>query len=239
MIAYRDAGSPAASGVGAGGSVPLTVWGIINRGGQQAAQHSQAIQAMFAHVPGLKVVMPSTPHDVKGLMLAAIEDPDPVIVIDERWLYAVEGDVPENPYLIPIGQAEVVREGTAATVVATSYALQVALDAARSLEADGVQVEVVNLRSVKPWDEDAVVQSVQRTGRLVVVDGGWRSFGITAEIAATVGARAFTSLRAPVERVALPDAPAPMSGTLEQAYYLSSSDVVAAVRRTLSYSQER
>lgn len=124
-------------------------------------------------------------------------------------------------------------------VVATSYALQVALEAVRSLEPDGIEVEVVNLRSVKPWDEDAVVQSVQRTGRLVVVDGGWRSFGITAEIAATVAARAFASLRAPVERVALPDAPAPMSGPLEQAYYLSSSDVVTAVHRTLSYSQER
>jgi pyruvate/2-oxoglutarate/acetoin dehydrogenase E1 component len=211
--------------------VPLTIWGIINRGGEQAAQHSQAIQAMLAHVPGLKVVMPATAYDVKGLMLAAIEDPNPVVVIDERWIYAREDEVPEAPYTIPIGQAHIARPGRDVTIVGTSHAFHLGMEAAEALGAEGIDAEVINLRSIAPWDADTVVASVQRTGRLVVVDAAWRSFGITAEIAATVGERAFGALRAPIERVALPDVPAPMSASLEQAYYLKTDDIVAAVRR--------
>lgn len=214
-------------------SVPLTIWAIINRGGQQAAQHSQALQAMFAHIPGLKVVMPSTPHDVKGLLLASIRDPNPVMFIDDRWLYALEGDVPEEPYTVPIGSAATLREGSDVTVVATSYMTHVCAQAATSLEARGIDVELIDVRTIKPLDEESILQSVRKTGRLVVVDAAWRSCGVAAEIAATMGEKAFGFLQAPIRRVTLPDAPAPMSVAQEKAYYITAEDVVATVEVTL------
>lgn len=208
--------------------VPLTIWGIINRGGQQGAQHSQAIQALLAHIPGLKVVTPGTPQDARDLMLAAIADPNPVVVIDERWLYAEAAEVDTTAPLLPIGTAEVSASGDDLTIVASSFALKLALEAHALLAAQGIGAEVINLRSIKPWDTDTVLASVRRTGRLVVADGGWRSFGVSAEIAATVAERAFDALRAPIARVALPDVPAPASRTLEAAYYTTAEDVVRA-----------
>jgi len=131
-------------------SAPVVIWGIINRGGEQAAQHSQAIHALFAHVPGLKVVMPSTPHDAKGLMIAAIMDDNPVVYVDDRWLYGIEGDVPEEIYEVPIGKAAVRREGGDVTVAATSYMVKLAIEAANELEKECVDVEVLDLRTIKP-----------------------------------------------------------------------------------------
>ncbi len=214
-------------------SVPVVFWGIINRGGEQAAQHSQALHGIFSHVPGLKVLMPATPHDAKGLLIAAIQDPDPVVFIDDRWLYRFEGPVPEESYGVEIGKAAIAREGRDVTVVAISYLVKEALEAAGRLEADGIEAEVLDLRTAKPLDRAAILKSVAKTGRLVVADAGWRNVGLAAEVCATVCEAGFGHLRQPVARVTLPDCPAPASSTLEEAYYPRTADIVEAVRKTV------
>lgn len=211
-------------------SVPMTIWGIINRGGEQAAQHSQALQAMFMHIPGLKVVMPSTPYDAKGLLVASIEDDNPVVYIDDRWLYDYVGDVPEEIYTVPIGKGIVRRKGSDVTVVATSYMVHEAMSAAENLEKEGVDVEVVDLRSLKPLDENLIFDSVKKTGRLVIADGGWKTCGAGAEISARVADSVFKYLKAPIIRVSLPDTPAPASSVLEKAYYPTSDEIISSVR---------
>ena len=211
-------------------SVPITIWGIINRGGEQAAQHSQALQAMFMHIPGLKVVMPSTPYDAKGLLVASIEDDNPVVYIDDRWLYDYVGDVPEEIYTVPIGKGIVRRKGSDVTVVATSYMVHEAMSAAENLEKEGVDVEVVDLRSLKPLDENLIFDSVKKTGRLVIADGGWKTCGAGAEISARVADSVFKYLKAPIIRVSLPDTPAPASSVLEKAYYPTSDEIISSVR---------
>lgn len=211
--------------------VPVVIRPIINRGGEQAAQHSQAMHALFAHVPGIKVVMPATARDAKGLLIAAVRDGNPVMYIDDRWLYDEAGEVPEEIYETPIGRAAILRAGRDVSIVASSWLSIQALEASRELEAEGIRAEVVDLRSIKPWDKDAVIASVRKTGRLVVADGGWHSFGVAAEIVATVAERAFSDLRAPAVRICLPDTPAPMSAPLEKAYYPRAGEISAAVRR--------
>ena len=214
-------------------SVPITIWGIINRGGEQAAQHSQALQAMFTHIPGLKVVMPSTPYDAKGLLVASIEDDNPVVYIDERWLYEFIGEVPEEIYSVPIGKGIVRREGGDVTIVATSYMVHETMKAAKSLEKEGVDGEVIDLRSLKPLDKDLVFESVKKTGRLVIADGGWKTCGIAAEISALVSENIFEYLKAPILRVSLPDTPAPANSALEQVYYKKAGDIVSTVRKLM------
>jgi pyruvate/2-oxoglutarate/acetoin dehydrogenase E1 component len=215
-------------------SAPMTIWGIINRGGEQAAQHSQATQAIFTHIPGLKVVMPSTPYDAKGLLAASVEDDNPVVFIDDRWLYQHVGEVPEELYSVPIGKGVVKREGKDVTVVATSYMVYEALKASENLDRESVGVEIVDLRSLKPLDEGLLFGSVKKTGRLVVVDGGWKTCGVAAEISAKIAESAvFGSLKAPIMRVALPDAPAPASSSLEKIYYPNAEKVASAVRKIL------
>ena len=214
-------------------SVPLVIRAVINRGGEQGAQHSQALHAMFMHVPGLKTVMPATPADAKGLLLAAIEDPNPVLYIDDRWLYSETGPVPEEIYRIPIGEAAVRRVGRDVTIVGISWMAAQALEAADVLATQGVDAEVIDLRSLKPWDQVRVLDSARKTGRVIVADPGWRTAGAAAEIAATVAAEAFHDLHAPVERVTLPDAPAPSSRVEEQAYYPRPSAIVEAAWRAL------
>jgi pyruvate dehydrogenase E1 component beta subunit len=210
--------------------VPVVIRPIVNRGGEQGAQHSQSMHALFAHVPGLKVVMPATPYDAKGLLVAAVSDGNPVLYIDDRWLYNLEGDVPEELYTVPIGKAAVRREGRDATVVASSYLVPEALKAAES--AKDLDVEVIDVRSLKPLDESTILESIRKTGRLVVADGGWKSCGFAAEIAALAAEKAFDSLKAPVIRVTLPDAPAPTSRSLEQAYYFDHRDILTALQQT-------
>jgi len=214
-------------------SVPLTIWGIINRGGEQAAQHSQAIQAMFAHIPGLKVVMPSTPYDAKGLLIASIEDDNPVLFIDDRWLYNNRGNVPEELYSVPIGQGIIRKEGRDVTLAATSFMATQALKAARQMAKEGMSVEVIDLRSIKPLDETLLLTSVSKTGRLAIADGGWKTYGIGAEISALVAEKGFGYLKAPIIRIALPDAPAPASRTLEKAYYPDADRIEAEVKKLL------
>jgi len=216
-------------------SVPVVFWGIINRGDEQAAQHSQAIHSMFAHVPGLKVVMPSTAYDAKGLMISAIRDPNPVVFIDDRWLYAVEGEVPEEAYEVPIGKGIVRREGSDVSVIASSFMVNLALDAADALAARGISVEVIDIRSLKPIDKDLLLSSVKKTGRVVVADGGWKSFGAAAEISAILSEDGFEYLKAPIKRVTLPDCPAPASSALEKVYYPNVQNMVETIQETARY----
>jgi len=215
-------------------SVPLTIWGIINRGGEQAAQHSQALQAMFTHIPGVKVVMPGTPYDAKGLLVASVEDDNPVVYIDDRWLYDYVGEVPEELYTVPIGKGIVRKEGKDVTAVATSYMVSEAINAAESLNKEGVDVEVIDLRSLKPLDEDLLFQSVEKTGRLVIVDGGWKTCGVGAEISARIAeSKIFKQLKTPIMRVSLPDTPAPASSTLEKVYYPKAENIASAIKNLL------
>lgn len=215
-------------------SVPMVIRAIINRGGEQAAQHSQALQAMFMHIPGLKVVMPATPYDAKGLLVASIEDDNPVMFIDDRWLYDNEENVPEELYRIPLGVGVVRRKGEDVTVVATSYMVVEALKAADVLANENTRVEVIDLRTLKPLDEEMILRSVEKTGTLLVADAAWKTCGAAAEIVACVAEKGFEHLRAPVQRVTLPDVPAPASRTLEKAYYITADDLVVGVRRILS-----
>jgi acetoin:2,6-dichlorophenolindophenol oxidoreductase subunit beta len=215
-------------------SVPLVVRAVINRGGEQGAQHSQALQAMFMHVPGLKVVMPSTPYDAKGLLIAAVSDDNPVLYIDDRWLYDATDDVPEPMYRVPIGEAAVRRRGRDVTIVATSYMAAEAMKAVATLEARGIDPELIDLRAIKPWDRDTVFASVARTGRLIVADAGWQTAGVAAEIVAAVACEIFDALKAPAVRVCLPDLPAPVSRPVKAAYYPGADELVAAVEKTLA-----
>lgn len=212
-------------------SVPVVFWGIINRCGEQAAQHSQAIHGLFANIPGLKVVMPATAYDAKGLMIAAIQDPNPVVFVDERLLYRVEDPVPEEIYTVEIGKGVIRKEGKDVTLVAVSLMVHEAMKAAEVLATEGVEVEVVDLRTVKPLDREMILTSVRKTGRAVIADVGWKSFGVSSEIAAVVVENAFDALKAPVLRVALPDCPAPASRNLEEAYYPTAEDIVQAIRK--------
>jgi pyruvate dehydrogenase E1 component beta subunit len=214
--------------------VPLTVRAIIGRGWGSAAQHSQSLQAVFAHVPGLKVVMPATPYDAKGLLRSAVYDGDPVVFIEHRWLYEHMAHVPEDPFRVPIGRGAVRRAGKDATVVAFSYMVHEAMKAANVLKDEGIDCEVIDPRTVKPLDSALILESVRKTGRLVVVDTGWRDFGVAAEVAARAAEEAFSSLKAPIVRVCLPDAPTPASPALEEAYYPGKEAVAAAVRRVLA-----
>lgn len=216
--------------------VPLTIRAIIGRGWGQAAQHSQSLQSLFAHVPGLRVIMPATPHDAKGLLLSALRSDGPVICLEHRWLYDRTGPVPEVPYTVPLGQAAVLRAGADVTIVAVSLMVWEALEAATGLAADGIDVEVVDLRTVSPLDTDTVLASVVKTGRLVVADTSWRSFGVGAEIVARVAEAIPLSLRSPVVRVGLPDAPTPASSALERAFYPGAAEVAAAARRVVAWS---
>ena len=211
-------------------AVPMVVWGIVNRGGEQAAQHSQALHALFAHIPGLKVVMPSTAYDAKGLMVAALRDDNPVIYIDDRWLYGREDIVPKKLYEVPIGKGVIRRRGAGLTLVSISYAMRDAEAACDELVLDGIDVELIDLRSAKPLDEELLLKSVRKTGRIVVVDGGWKFLGFSAEVAATISEKAFRYLKAPVKRVALPDCPAPANSVLEKEYYEMKSRIIAAAR---------
>ena len=222
-------------------SVPVVIWGIINRGGEQAAQHSQAFHALFSHIPGLKVVMPSTPFDAKGLMVAAIRDPNPVVYIDDRWLYQEEGVVPEEIYEVPIGKAIIRRSGKDITLVALSFMVKQAMKASSELAQENIDAELIDVRTAKPIDMDLILQSVRKTGRLVVVDGGWKTCGWNAEVAALVSENIFSYLKAPIGRVTLPDCPAPASRTLEEAYYPTVENIIQTVRKMFkaeSYEKE-
>jgi len=195
--------------------VPLVVRTAVGIGGNLGPQHSQSLHAWSSHIPGLKVVMPSTPVDAKNLMVAAIRDDNPVLFFEDRMLYNLRGDVPEGDYLVPIGSADVKREGSDVTIIATSRMVHTALAAADLLVKDGISAEVVDPRSLVPLDIATLVTSVKKTSRAIVVDGGYQQYGVTGEIAATIAEHAFDHLDAPVIRFGSADVPIPFSRTLE------------------------
>jgi pyruvate dehydrogenase E1 component beta subunit len=197
-------------------------------------QHSQCLEAWFAHVPGLKVVCPSDPLTAYGLLRAAITDPNPVVVVENKALYAMKGEIPDEPPSLSIGSARVSRVGQDVTLVAYGAAVQTCTRAAEALAAEGVEVEIIDLLSLQPWDEAAVLASLARTHRLVVVHEAVEAFGIGAEIAARMADIAFDELDAPIARVGAPFMPVPFSKALESAYIPSADLVVGAVRRILA-----
>lgn len=216
---------------GGNSSVPVVIWAIINRGGEQAAQHSQAFHSIFSHIPGLKVVMPSTAYDAKGLMIAAINDDNPVVFIDDRWLYKIEGDVPREKYEVPIGKGIIRRRGKDVTICAISYMAQEALKAALELEKLQIDAEIIDLRTAKPLDRDIILKSVKKTGRLVIADVGWKSFGFSAEVASLAVENFSAYLKSDIVRVALPDVPAPASPALEKVYYPDYRTILESAKK--------
>jgi len=225
---------------GANVSVPMVLTAAVGGTYNDAAQHSQTLYGTFAHVPGMKVVVPSTAYEAKGLMHNAIRDDDPVAYMFHKrlmgigWLPAPDGPktpVPEEEYTIPFGSADVKREGADATIVTLGLHVHRALDAAESLAEDGIDAEVVDLRSLVPLDTDTIVDSIEKTGTLVVVDEDYRSYGVTGEIVASVADEALGALES-VERVALPDVPIPYARPLENEVIPDAGDIEAAVKRT-------
>ncbi|MEE9280243.1 MAG: alpha-ketoacid dehydrogenase subunit beta [Myxococcota bacterium] len=209
--------------------VPITVRTMTGAGLRAAAQHSQTLYNITTAVPGLKTVCASTPHDVKGLLLASIRDDDPVIFCEPKALYGVRGEVPEGDYTIPLGQAAVPREGSDVSLVGVGATVRTALEAATALEADGISAEVVDLRSLSPLDEDAILSSLEKTGRLVVIDEAPPRCGIASDIQGLCVDRGFDFLNAPVKKVTAPHTPVPFSPPLEDAYLPSVDKVIAAV----------
>jgi pyruvate dehydrogenase E1 component beta subunit len=210
--------------------VPLLIRLMIGRGWGQGPQHSQSLQALFGHIPGLKVVMPTTPHDAKGLLIAGVEDDNPVIYIEHRWLHGIFGPVPEEMYRVPIGRARTVREGRDVTIVATSYMTLESLRAAELLDRFGIDTEVVDVRTIKPLDSAYILASVCKTGRLVVADAAWRTFGFAAEVLALAAEEAHANLKAAPRRITFPDAPTPSTPALANQYYPRAVQIVNAVR---------
>lgn len=213
--------------------VPLVIRLIVGRGWGQGPQHSQSLQSWFAHVPGLRVIMPTTPYDMKGMMISSIEDNNPVICIEHRWLYNMTGFVPEEVYRVPLGKARVMKEGDDITIVAMSHMSLDAFHAAELLEKEGVSVEVIDIRSLRPLDTPLILESVRKTGRLIVADTSWKTGGFAGEIVAQVAEEAFGSLKAAPQRIALPDCPTPTSPALANDFYPRVRHIIDAVRQSL------
>jgi len=215
-------------------SVPMVVRTPGGCGRAYGPTHSQAVEGYFVHTPGIKVVAPSTPYDAKGLLLSAIRDPNPVLFIENRVLYAQKGEVPQDDYTIPLARAAVVRSGKDLTVVAYSRMVHEAAAAAESLAAEGIDAEIIDLRTLSPLDTDTVNESVKKTGRVILVEEGPRTGGVLAEVAARIAEEALDYLDAPVRRLAMPDIPVPCSPVLEEAALPSREDIARAARELCS-----
>jgi pyruvate/2-oxoglutarate/acetoin dehydrogenase E1 component len=209
--------------------LPIVVRCPCGGGFQMAAQHSQSLEAMLCHIPGLKVVMPATPYDAKGLLTAAIHDDNPVFVLEHKKCYTLTGDVPQEQYEVPLGVAEVKRPGSDVTIVATSYMVHEALRAAEELAQRGIEAEVIDPRTLLPLDMDAILTSVRKTHRVVIVHEAVKFCGIGGEIAAHIAEAAFDALEAPPLRVAAPFCPVPFSAPLEEAYLPNAQKIIDAV----------
>jgi pyruvate/2-oxoglutarate/acetoin dehydrogenase E1 component len=215
--------------------LPLVVRTTCGAGMGAAAQHSQSLEAWFMHIPGLKVAMPSTPYDAKGLLITAIRDDNPVFFIEHKMIYGIEGEVPEEPYTVPFGVADVKREGKDVTVVATAAMVHKALAAADELAKEGIEVEVVDPRTLTPLDEEGIINSVKKTHRLVIVHEEVKRAGSGAEVAAVVAEKAFDYLDAPIKRVTAPFTPVPFSPALESEFIPNEAKIIAAVKEVVSH----
>jgi len=212
---------------------PVVIRAMCGAGFRAAAQHSQMLSPIVTHVPGLKVVCPSNAYDTKGLMIQAIRDNDPVIFLEHKNLYASECDVPEEPYAIPFGEANIAREGKDVTIVTYGLMVQKSLEAADILKKDGIDVEVIDLRTLSPIDMDTVIESVEETGRLVCVDEASPRCSIATDVSACVARDAFKALKAPIEMVTPPHSPVPFSPSLEDLYIPTADRIADAVRKTM------
>ncbi len=215
-------------------NIPLVIKCTVGQGWGMGAQHSQSLQAFFVHSPGIKVVMPSTPYDAKGLFMSAMEDGNPVIFIENYLCYKKVGYVPEEKYTIPLGKAKIRRRGSDVTIISYSYLLDEALIAAKVLSQKGVSAEVIDLRTLWPIDKKLILQSVSKTGRLVLADPVFKSCGVIAEISAIVAENIQDKLKSSILRVTFPDSPAPASARLEQFYYPKSEDIIKAVKKIIN-----
>lgn len=213
--------------------VPLVIRTVSGGGRQLGATHSQTPDAIFAHFPGLKVVAPGTPADAKGLLKAAIRSDDPVLFIEHATLYQTRGEVPEGDFVVPIGKSTVQRPGKDVTIVTYSKMLEISLKAAEQLAQEGIEAEIVDLRSLRPLDMDPVIESFKKTNRAVIVEEGWKSYGVGSEVSARIYEQAFDYVDAPVKRVAQKEVPLPYNRTLEQSALPQVADVVAAVKEVL------
>lgn len=216
---------------------PLVIRAVIGRGWGQGSQHSKSMFSTFAHIPGLKVVLPNTPTDAKGLLISAIRDDGPVIFIEHRWLYWQEQEVPQEPFTVPIGQANIVRRGRDLTIVATSWMNVEAMKAAEILSREGVEIEIVDPRTIAPFNEEIVVESVERTGHCIVADNDWLHCGFSAEVAAVVSEKCFGRLKSPVCRIGFAPTPCPTARHLEDEFYPNAKNIVRAIEKKLGLSE--
>lgn len=213
---------------------PLVIRAIIGRGWGQGFQHSKSLQGIFAHIPGLKVVMPSRPSDAKGLLISAIRDDSPVIFLEHRWLYWTEGHVPNHSYEIPIGKSNILRKGRDVTIVATSWMNVEAVRAAEILsKKHGVETEIIDVRTIYPLDDAPIVKSATKTGHAVVADYDWEFCGFSAEVAARISEKCFNKLKSPVTRIAFPHVPCPTTRPLENAFYPNAVTIIREVEKKL------
>jgi len=220
---------------GSGGKikVPLVIRAIIGRGWGQAYQHSKTLHSIFSHIPGLKVVMPTTPKDAKGLLITALRDENPILFIEHRWLYYQSGDVPQKSFTIPLGKGNILRKGKDITIVATSWMNVEAFKAAEILEGAGVSVEIVDPRTITPLDTDIIVKSVKKTKYCLVADNDWEFCGFGAEVAAQVSKECFGVLKAPVERIGFAPVPCPTTRNLENEFYPNSGKIIRKIEKML------
>lgn len=217
-------------------SVPMVIRAIIGRGWGQSFQHSKTLHSWFAHVPGLKVVMPSTPRDAKGMLIAAVRDNNPVVFIEHRWLYDVVGEVPDDVATTSLDGARVIHPGKDITVVSTSWMNVEAVKAAEILRKRGVSVEVVDVRSIAPFDGKTIIDSVKKTGHCIVADNDWVHCGFSAEVAATVYEACLREIKSPIKRIGFSAAPCPCTRPLENEFYTNAVDIIRAIEATLGLS---
>lgn len=214
--------------------VPLVIRAVIGRGWGQTFQHSKSMQSVFAHIPGLKVVMPTTPRDAKGLLISSIRDNNPVIIIEHRWLYYAVDEVPEEPYTIPFGAPNIAHPGEDVTIVATSWMVVEAFRAAEILKKNGISVEVIDPRTIAPLNDELIIESVKKTGHCIVADYDWLDCGFSAEVAARVSKTCFNTLKSPVERIGFATTPCPSTRPLENYFYPTAVDIIKAVEAKLN-----
>ncbi|MCI0997952.1 alpha-ketoacid dehydrogenase subunit beta [Pseudomonas sp. ICMP22404] len=218
-------------------STPLVIRTMVGAGLRAAAQHSQMLTSLWTHIPGLKVVCPSSPYDAKGLLIQAIRDNDPVIFCEHKLLYSMQGEVPEELYTIPFGEANFLRDGKDVTLVSYGRMVNTAMDAARSLAGRGIDCEVIDLRTTSPMDEDSILESVEKTGRLVVIDEANPRCSMATDVSALVAQRAFGALKAPIEMVTAPHTPVPFSDSLEDLYIPDAAKIEQAVLNVIEWSK--